>query len=193
MTGAGRAELWRGNAILERYHVNLPRTSLLDAPPDEDPSLQVGKGTPRKQTLTLEFTSIYGLRCFHRPWNPGLIKNRLASLICCVARRLSSSGLPIERKTPVRPGRAEHLALARLGKPLGGPEGLVRLAMCSHTGVALDRPDFDLTVHGPAEEEFARVAPVHRHDPGGVAGQVADVLAVFHVVERDDSGVACCG
>lgn len=57
----------------------------------------------------------------------------------------------------------------------------------------VDGPDLGLAVHGAAEEVLARVVPVDCRDPRGVAREVADVLAVLHVVEGDDGRVACGG
>lgn len=54
----------------------------------------------------------------------------------------------------------------------------------------VDGPDLCLAVHGAAEEVLARVVPVDRRDPRRVAREVADVLAVLHVVQRDDGRIA---
>lgn len=57
----------------------------------------------------------------------------------------------------------------------------------------VDRPHLGLAVHGTAEEVLSRVVPVDRSDPRRVAREVADVLAVLHVVQGDDGRVACGG
>lgn len=95
----------------------------------------------------------------------------------------SPSRLPVERKAPIRARGAKELAPPRLRQPLGRPERLIRLAVCSHAGLPVDRPHLRLAVQGPAEEELARVVPVHRRDPCRVTCQVADVLTMLHVIE----------
>ena len=103
---------------------------------------------------------------------------------------LSPRSLPVKRQTPIRSRRAKVLAPPHLGQPLGGPERLIRLTVRSDARLPVDGPDLGLAVHGAAEEVLARVVPVDRRDPRGVAREVADVLAVLHVVKGDDGRVA---
>lgn len=70
--------------------------------------------------------------------------------------------------------------------------------MCRHARLSLNTPHSRAPVHRAGQQVLARLREVERQDPGGrgrrgaggAEGQVADVLALLHVVEGDDARVA---
>jgi len=127
--------------------------------------------------------------------------------------------LAINRHIPTGARSHKVLAAARLRQPPDGPQRLIRLRMRRHTHPLLHRPNLGLAIKSPspplqhqpkkncigidsfqayspgednvpAQQVLARIAPVQRHDPGAVAGEVGDLFTRGDVVQGDDAGVA---
>lgn len=102
---------------------------------------------------------------------------------------------------PLSPGLYLPTLPVTTRQPPDSPQLVVRLRMRRHARLPLDAPDARLAVHGAREQILARFGEVKGQDPGGIGccgaggaeGEVADVLAVLHVVEGNDACVAGCG
>lgn len=65
--------------------------------------------------------------------------------------------------------------------------------MSRYADTAVDVPDPDLAVQGPAEQILTVVVPVYARDPGvacAAGREVTHMLSVLHVVKGDDACVS---
>lgn len=115
---------------------------------------------------------------------------------------LGSRSFAIKRNAPARATSDEHLALSHarrqrrpcFGQPTNTPDGRLSLAVASNADAPSHIPDLDLSVHRATQQVLAGVVPIQRCDPGRIRirhGQVADMFAVLHVVDRNDAGMTC--